>query len=93
MRQYLCNQQDLAAWLERKAQVGGFVIIPNTLRTISKGQESFFKQGHRGLHAVFEFQGELSVIDPKQFRHTIENGIGTAKAFGFGLLVVAPTKQ
>jgi hypothetical protein len=37
-----------------------------------------------------EFQGELTVTNPVEFRRTIAVGIGSAKAFGFGLLVLAP---
>jgi hypothetical protein len=37
-----------------------------------------------------EFQGELTVTNPDQLRVTVATGIGSAKAFGFGLLVLAP---
>lgn len=36
------------------------------------------------------FEGVLEVTDPILFRQTIAAGIGSAKAFGFGLLSVAP---
>ena len=36
------------------------------------------------------FDGILEVTDPAAFAATIAAGIGPAKAFGFGLLSVAP---
>ncbi|MCP9495169.1 MAG: type I-E CRISPR-associated protein Cas6/Cse3/CasE [Pyrinomonadaceae bacterium MAG19_C2-C3] len=36
------------------------------------------------------FDGVLQVTDVELFRHALENGIGAAKGFGFGLLSVAP---
>jgi hypothetical protein len=32
----------------------------------------------------------LEVTDAPAFRATLQRGIGSAKAFGFGLLVIAP---
>lgn len=36
------------------------------------------------------FDGTLAVADAEKFAHAIENGIGKARGFGFGLLSVAP---
>ena len=36
------------------------------------------------------YQGILNVTDPAAFHRTFTRGIGSAKAFGFGLLVIAP---
>lgn len=38
------------------------------------------------------FDGVLTVTDPDTFRQTVAAGIGPAKAFGFGLLSVAPVR-
>jgi CRISPR system Cascade subunit CasE len=37
-----------------------------------------------------EFEGVLTVTNPADFHRTFTLGIGSAKAFGFGLLVIAP---
>jgi CRISPR system Cascade subunit CasE len=37
-----------------------------------------------------EFRGTLRVTDPAKFRRVFTGGLGSAKAFGFGLLVIAP---
>lgn len=84
------QREELIAWLTRKAEAGGFAINPDTLRTIPRGREFFHKAGAHGTHTAVEFQGELTVTDPAQFRATVASGIGSAKAFGFGLLVIAP---
>jgi CRISPR system Cascade subunit CasE len=87
----LTKREDLIAWLQRKAAAGGFTVNADSLRTIPRGQEFFHKNGRsHGTHTAVEFQGELSITDPAQFRTTIARGIGSAKAFGFGLLVLAP---
>jgi CRISPR system Cascade subunit CasE len=36
------------------------------------------------------FDGRLQVTDAEVFRRTLTQGIGSGKAFGFGLLSVAP---
>ena len=86
----LTQREELIAWLTRKAGVGGFTINPDALRTIPRGREFFHKPGAHGAHSAVEFQGELTVTDSAQFRGTVGTGIGSAKAFGFGLLVIAP---
>ena len=35
-------------------------------------------------------EGVLRVTDLEKFRNALLHGIGSAKAFGFGLLVIAP---
>jgi CRISPR system Cascade subunit CasE len=37
------------------------------------------------------FEGRLAITDTEQFRATLAAGIGSGKAYGFGLLSVAPT--
>jgi len=87
----ITKREDLVAWLQRKATEGGFHINPDSLRTIPRGREYFHKDGtSHGTHTAVEFQGELTVADSAQFRVTVASGIGSAKAFGFGLLVIAP---
>lgn len=86
----LTQREELIDWLSRKADAGGFRIHPDALRTIPRGCEFFHRAGAHGVHTAVEFQGELTVTDPAQFRATVSRGIGSAKAFGFGLLVVAP---
>ena len=87
----LRSREELVAWMQRKGEQGGFVVEEAMLRTIPRGREHFAKDGARGLHSTVEYQGMLTVTDPAKFHETFTRGIGSAKAFGFGLLVIAPT--
>lgn len=89
-REPLHKREDLIAWLKRKGEQGGFTVDEATLRTIPRGREYFRKNGQPGLHSAVEFQGVLTVMDAVKFREAFGRGIGSAKAFGFGLLVIAP---
>lgn len=87
----LRSREELVAWMQRKGEQGGFVVEEAMLRTIPRGREHFAKDGARGLHSTVEYQGVLTITDPAKFHETFTRGIGSAKAFGFGLLVIAPT--
>lgn len=86
----LTKREDLVSWIERKASTGGFTLNPDSLRTIPRGREYFRKAGASGTLTAVEFQGELTIKDPAQFRKAFVKGIGPAKGFGFGLLALAP---
>jgi CRISPR system Cascade subunit CasE len=86
----LWKREELVEWIKRKGDQGGFTVDETTLRTFSRGREYFEKKGHPGLHSAVEFEGVLTVTDPAEFHRTFTLGIGSAKAFGFGLLLIAP---
>ncbi len=86
----LGQREELAEWIKRKGDQGGFTVDESALRTFSRGREYFEKNGQRGLCSAVEFQGTLAVTDPAKFHEAFTRGIGSAKAFGFGLLVIAP---
>ncbi|MGO9166463.1 MAG: type I-E CRISPR-associated protein Cas6/Cse3/CasE [Candidatus Sulfotelmatobacter sp.] len=86
----LRKREELAEWIKRKGDHGGFTVDEATLCTFPRGAEYFEKNGQPCLHSAVEFQGMLTVTDPAQFHDTFTRGVGPAKAFGFGLLVIAP---
>lgn len=87
----IVTREELVAWLQRKGEAGGFDPgPPEQLRTIPKRREYFHRRGAQGVHHAVEFQSVLQVTDPTAFRASFTNGIGSAKAFGFGLLAIAP---
>jgi len=90
MRVPLRKREEFLEWIKRKGEQGGFAVDEATLRTFSRGREYFEKSGQHGLHTAVEFQGMLTVTDPARFHESFTHGIGSAKAFGFGLLVIAP---
>jgi CRISPR system Cascade subunit CasE len=86
----ITQREDLIDWLSRKGKAGGFTFDPEQLRTIPRGREFFRKEGAQGTHTAVEFQGILTVYDPGLFVDAVQTGIGSAKAFGFGLLALTP---
>lgn len=86
----LSKREDLLTWLERKAVQHGFCVTPIEIRTIPRPRQSFLKGGKAGLHTATEFTGVLKVSDRDLFRAAFATGIGSAKAFGFGMLCLSP---
>ena len=78
-------------WLTRQAESAGFS-LDNASTTVQAGYIFVSKtrdgKGQR-LRSV-RYDGILEVTDPDKFRNTLVQGIGPGKAFGFGLLSVAP---
>jgi len=75
-------------WIGRKASQHGFsvtglAVIAEPSRVGKKGG------GHKMTFVSALFTGRLQVTDPLSFRDAVGSGIGTAKAFGFGLLSLA----
>jgi CRISPR system Cascade subunit CasE len=88
----LVKPEDLRAWLDRKAIAGGFQIVEDKPLEIAPMVESHFykkEKGQAAYHGGVQFRGVLEVTDTAQFSETYYNGIGSAKGFGFGLLLLA----
>lgn len=91
----LLAEEDQRQWLARKADAGGFRVIKNsllvvplgTLNSRPKDQTRRNDQKIRTWYGV-RFEGGLEVVDPAAFAETLTNGVGPAKAFGFGLLSI-----
>jgi CRISPR system Cascade subunit CasE len=66
-------------------------LVPR-LRICSEGRQKGRKRDVKfaTTHFAVLFEGLLRVTDAKSFRETIVRGIGPGKAFGFGLLSIAP---
>lgn len=88
----LRTRDELVAWIKRKGEQGGFEVDEQALRTFPRGRDYFERKGVRGLHSAVEYQGVLSITDPARFQEAFKCGIGSAKAFGFGLLAIAPLR-
>lgn len=84
------QENRLHDWMRRKAQQHGFKVLEGSL-TVGAPTDVFFrKNGRRGKHVAVDFQGGMSVTDRDVFSAAFTNGIGSAKAFGFGLLMLQP---
>lgn len=57
-----------------------------------RGRKRESGQSHELTHSSVCFDGLLRITDVDAFRETLASGIGPAKAFGFGLLSVAPVR-
>lgn len=90
----LSSPDDLKAWLLRKGEAGGFTLSED--RPLEVGpvvEHRFRKEGHSAYHGGVQFRGVLEVTDPAKFAETYHAGIGGAKSFGFGLLLLAPLSE
>ncbi len=76
------------SWLARKAEEGGFKLLGG--RVQETGVIKARRKGAKVTLSVAAFEGVLVVKDDVLFRQTLVQGIGPAKAFGMGLLSVAP---
>lgn len=88
----LFKEEEQLTWLQDKGkEQGGFLIEDVTIRNegFSGG---WTKEQHKLKHFSVQFDGVLQVTDPAAFLTAIQAGIGSGKAFGFGLLSVAPVR-
>ncbi|OGW78265.1 MAG: type I-E CRISPR-associated protein Cas6/Cse3/CasE [Omnitrophica bacterium GWA2_52_8] len=80
-------------WLTARAERAGFALVNEdknrtTIRVDGYSQKHAFKKDIR--FSTVDFSGILEVTDTKLFRQTLFSGIGPAKAFGCGLMLVRP---
>lgn len=90
----IIDPSELRAWFERKAALSGFRISEhNPLEIGPMAEIHFEKKGRFGYHGGVQFRGVLEVTDPGCFSETYRKGIGSAKAFGFGMLLLIPLQD
>ncbi|MCE7988327.1 MAG: type I-E CRISPR-associated protein Cas6/Cse3/CasE [Caldilinea sp. CFX5] len=83
-------------WLQRKAERGGCRLLQVQSSRDEKikveGAISRDEERHKVELFAVQFDGQMQITEPEQFRMMIHQGIGSGKAFGFGLLSVAPVR-
>ncbi len=95
-RRAITGDAELATWLRRKGEAGGFRLCNESELEIWRDAQRFEKRRvdgthHPGVHSTVDFSGVIEITDPALFLSaTFSKGLGSAKAFGFGLLVLAP---
>ena len=77
----------LDGWLLRKAEVSGVTMLGSRRQRMPDAIG--FRSGRRLTFASVQFDGVLKVADANRMREAVSSGIGSAKAFGFGLLSIA----
>lgn len=85
-RRALYEEKEQCAWLRRKGEANGFSLLDVQ---ISHDQKQTGHQKNITLYTV-QFNGRLQITDLEKFNTALRHGIGPAKAFGCGLLSLAP---
>lgn len=93
----LYRQEEQIDWIIRKGNNHGFTIISVNLTQVNHqtaykkelGRPKKAKLTHQGVR----FEGLLEVNDAEKFQEALRNGIGSGKAFGFGLLSIAKNTE
>lgn len=83
-------QEEGYNWLMARAEKLGFALTPIQIRVDGYQQHRFFKRkGSRSIQfSTLDFNGLIIVIDPELFIKTLYRGIGPAKGFGCGMMMV-----
>jgi len=80
------------AWLATRGEANGFSVAEGDVRADGYTQRRFRKR--KGRHDIslstIDYTGILTVTDPDLFKVALFGGIGTAKGFGCGLMMVRP---
>ncbi len=81
---YELVQKSCINWLQSRASNHGFKVVAASVDAYQQN-----KAGKRDIRfSTVDFSGELFVTDPELFQQTLFTGLGHAKAFGCGLLLV-----
>ncbi|MDQ7075144.1 MAG: type I-E CRISPR-associated protein Cas6/Cse3/CasE [Gammaproteobacteria bacterium] len=84
----LC-QQEGARWLQRRAEKQGFSCESGEMLVEGYDQQRLDKK--RGIRfSTLDLSGVLTVTQVDDFLQTLYQGLGSAKGFGCGLLLVKP---
>jgi CRISPR system Cascade subunit CasE len=87
----LRDRDEITRWFIDKAPASwGFSVQPSTLQLKTLQVKQFVKQSHSVTHGGAELTGVLEVVDRALFIKSFQQGIGRGRAFGFGLLQIAP---
>lgn len=79
--------QACSAWLQRRGEAMGFAPDADTLMV--DGYEQHREKPDKALcFSTVDLSGQLTVTDPQAFQAALLGGVGSAKAFGCGLLLV-----
>lgn len=91
VRLSLFKEEEQCAWLARKLSDAGSELLGCTAssRGLQRSRKDPQKDENAQTHFAVLFEGLLRVTDPGKLRAAVENGIGPAKGYGFGLLSLA----
>lgn len=84
------GREAIEKWFMNKASANGFEILPPTLQTFGITVDRFPKGNSAVILQKATLTGILEVRDKELFSKAVHYGIGRGKAFGCGLLQIAP---
>lgn len=86
------GREDVSQWFaERAVDSWGFSVVTEHLQVEKIEVQQFKdKQQRQVTIAQAHVQGLLRIADQAQFKHSFTQGIGRARAYGCGLLQIAP---
>ena len=87
------TQEQQRAWLQKRSEKWGFMLHDDSFDVVHTQWEKFPKSRKGGKEITLRtatFEGSLTVANAEQFKETLKRGIGKAKAYGCGLITVAP---
>jgi CRISPR system Cascade subunit CasE len=89
-----CGDKALEEWLTDKGRKNGFLLVRDARKDRLKFQAEGYqwhalpKKGKTAGFSSVDFEGEVEVVDPDRFLEALVCGIGPAKGFGCGLMLV-----
>lgn len=86
----LRGREDVARWFCDKAGGWGFSVHEPALQVAAMTVDSFCKGGRQVTLGKATLCGSLQVTDSEKFIAAVSQGIGRGRAFGCGLLQIAP---
>lgn len=87
----LKSYEERINWIKRKSEDNGFKIIDVTVNS-EQIRASSSKRDHKLTFNSVLYEGLLQISDKDKFIKALFNGIGSGKAFGFGLLTISRYK-
>jgi CRISPR system Cascade subunit CasE len=86
------DDEERLEWLRWKGNDSGFTVesVGLTILSVPAVKSDVGPRAKGGSFTAVQFDGVLVVTDPDKLREAVRNGIGPQKAYGFGLLSLAP---
>lgn len=79
--------------LDRSKQ-NGFSLKPDEFSIVERGYTTFKKAGTKSIRlSKVSYEGMLTIVDSEQFFHTLTEGFGKKKAYGFGMMTIIPVSE
>lgn len=90
------DEDEQSSWLARKGELHGFRVLQGQVSRDGKivNEEAIERAGkeHKLELMTAQFDGILQVTNAEKFAQALVAGVGSAKAFGCGLLSLAPAR-